>query len=143
MTASEKPARYLLTLSLIAFTTGCSMIGASKTVGPGLTSNQLRKTIAGNTVQGPLGPAVYDWYYTSDGKVRGDVGLEDKDSGTWLIKGDGIYCHQWSRFFDGIQRCYEWYKLEQSGQYLMKNVDADRHEDIEVFEVIEGNPYNM
>jgi hypothetical protein len=143
MTAIVGPAKYLLTVSLIAFTAGCSMIGASKTVGPGLTGDQIKKTISGNTVQGPLGPAVYDWYYTSDGKVRGDVGLEDKDSGTWLIKGANTYCHQWTKFFSGVQRCYEWFKLEQSGQYLMKNVDADRHEDIEVFEIIEGNPYNM
>ena len=133
----------MLTTSLAALVAACSMLGTPKTVGPALTGEQIEKLVTGNTIQGPLGPAVYDWYYANDGKVSGDVGYADKDSGRWRIKGANTYCHHWLKFFDGAERCYQWYKLDRSGQYLMKNVDGEHHEDIKVFEVMIGNPYSM
>ena len=141
MTRMRLPA--LLSISLAALVAGCSMLGSPKTVGPALTGEQIKKLVTGNTIQGPLGPAVYDWYYADNGKVSGDVGYADKDSGKWFIKDADTYCHQWQRFFDGAERCYHWYKLDRSGQYLMKSVDRERDEDIKVFEVIVGNPYSM
>jgi hypothetical protein len=71
---------------------GCSAFETSKSVGPALSGTEIKKLLGGNTIQGPLGPAVYDWYYTSDGKV---------------------------------------------------SIDVDRHDIIEVWEIIEGNPYSM
>ena len=133
----------LFGIALAALAAGCSMLGSPRTVGPALTGEQIKKLVTGNTIQGPLGPAVYDWYYADDGKVSGDVGYADNDSGKWHIKGANTYCHQWQKFFDGAERCYQWYKLDRSGQYLMKNVDSEGHEDIKVFEVIVGNPYSM
>ena len=135
-----KPVSSVLLAVLLG---GCGMFGPPKTVGPALTGEQIKELLVGNTIQGPLSIYVYDWYYTQDGKVRGDVGLMDKDSGTWLVKGTGTYCHQWMKFFHGAQRCYEWYKLEQSSHYLMESLEPAIYEDIEVSEIIEGNPYNL
>ena len=120
----------------------CASTG-NRIVGPPLTGAEIKKLIDGNTIQGPLGREMYDWYYQSNGQVTGVVGASDDDSGTWEIKDTNIYCHEWDQYFDGVRLCYEWYKLERSGAYVMRNVDADRAGDIEVWEVILGNPYNM
>ena len=132
----------LVTLSLIAVIASCASMQA-KTVGSALTDAEITKLIVGNTIQGPLGREMYDWYYQSNGQVTGVVGAADDDSGTWEIKDSVVYCHEWDQYFDGVRHCYEWYKLEREGEYLMRNVDADRAGDIEVWKVIQGNPYDM
>jgi len=114
-----------------------------KTVGPALTGSEIKQLIDGNTVQGPMGREMYDWYYQSDGQVTGVVGASDDDSGTWEIKDSKVYCHEWDQYFDGEKLCYEWYKQARSGAYLMINVDADRSSNIEVWEIKKGNPYDM
>lgn len=135
--------RLLLMISIATLMTACGSVG-TKTVGSPLTGAEIKKLINGNTVQGPAGGvAMYDWYYQADGQVTGVIHPSNDDSGTWLIKDSKIYCHEWDQYFDGVQHCYEWYKQEQSGRYLMKNVDADLGENIEVWTIIKGNPYNM
>lgn len=114
-----------------------------KTVGPALTGDEIKRLIDGNTVQGPMGREMYDWYYQSNGQVTGVVGASDDDSGTWEIKDSKVYCHEWDQYFDGEKLCYEWFKQERSGRYLLINVDADRSSNIEVWEIKKGNPYNM
>ena len=133
----------LLLVSLVSLMSGCGSMGGPKIVGPAFTGDEIRKLIVGNTLQGPAGTEMYDWYYQGDGAVTGVVGASDDDSGTWLIKNGNVYCHDWDQYFDGVQHCYEFYKLERSGQYIMKNVDTDRSGNIEIWEVIQGNPYNM
>ena len=135
--------RWSIVLAAMVVLSGCGSLGSPKAVGPAFTGDEIKKVIVGNTIQGPAGTVLYDWYYAADGKVTGVVGESDDDSGTWLIKNDKIYCHTWDEYFDGVQHCYEWYKANTSGHYIMKNVDTDRGADIEVWEVIQGNPYNM
>ena len=130
-------------LTLIGLLAGCGSLSGPKAVGPALTGDEIKKVIVGNTIQGPSGREMYDWYYAADGAVTGVVGASNDDSGTWLIRDKDVYCHTWDQYFDGVQRCYNWYKANTSGHYIMKNVDADRGENMEVWEVIKGNPYNM
>lgn len=108
-----------------------------------MSGDEIKKLIVGNTIQGPLGRDMYDWYYKGDGQVTGVVGAANDDSGTWFIKGSTVYCNEWDQYFDGVQHCYQWYKQERKGEYLMRNVDADRSGDLEVWKVIHGNPYDM
>lgn len=137
-----KFTRFLLTISLAASIAACAALEV-KLVGPALDEAEIKKLIVGNTLQGPMGSELYDWYYQADGAVTGVIGPSDDDSGTWLIKDSTIFCQRWDQYFDGVQHCYEWYKEERSGRYMMKNVDSDRGENINVWKVREGNPFNM
>ena len=142
MSKMSEQMRNFLGLSLVVLISSCASTEI-KTVGPPLTGDEVRKLIVGNTVQGPMGREPYDWYYQADGQVTGVIGAADDDSGTWLIKGSNVYCHEWDQYFDGVQHCYEWYKENLTGHYLMRNVDADRTSDIEVWKVRQGNPFDM
>lgn len=142
MLTLRKSTQFILSFALITLLSACGSMGV-KIVGPALTNAEVKKLIEGNTVQGPLGTAMYDWYYQADGSVTGVVGVSDDDSGKWSMQGSNTYCHRWDEYFEGVQHCYEWYKQERSGRYVMKNVDADRGENIEVWAIVEGNPYNM
>lgn len=133
----------LLMTPLIVLIGGCGSLGGPKIVGPAFSGDEIRKLIVGNTLQGPAGTEMYDWYYQGDGAVTGVIGASNDDSGTWLIKDGNVYCHTWDQYFDGVQHCYELYKVARSGEYIMKNVDVDRSENIEIWKVILGNPYNM
>ena len=135
--------KVLLMMSLPMLMVACGSLGESKIVGSALTGSEIKKLIDGNTIQGPAGGRMYDWYYQADGKVTGVIGASDDDSGTWLIKGANVYCHEWDQYFDGVQHCYQWYKQARSGRYVMTNVDDDRHADIEIWEVKKGNPFDM
>lgn len=142
MAALTKSTRLLLTISLAALIAACAAFEI-KLVGPALDEAEIRKLIVGNTLQGPIGTELYDWYYKSDGAVTGVIGASDDDSGTWFIKDSTVFCQEWDQYFDGVRHCYEWYKQERPGRYLMKNVDSDRSENIDVWKVREGNPFNM
>ena len=143
MSTLNSSTKLILTLSLTTLLAACGSLGP-KTVGPPLTGAEITKLIVGNTVQGPAGgQAMYDWYYQADGAVTGFIHPSNDDSGTWLMKESNIYCHTWDQYFDGVQHCYEWYKEEQSGRYLMNKVDADCGGNIDVWSIIKGNPYNM
>ena len=132
-----------LAVSLVALLAGCKALKGPEIVGSAFTGDEIRKVIVGNTLQGPYGTEMFDYYYAADGAVTGVVGAANDDSGTWLIKDDNVICQDWDQFYGATQHCYEFYKSSRSGQYIMKNVDAYRVEDIEIWEVIQGNPYNM
>jgi hypothetical protein len=134
---------FLLTILLVTLVAGCGSLGGPKIVGSAFTGDEIRKLIVGNTLQGPAGTQMYDWYYAGDGAVTGVIGASNDHSGTWLIKDGNVYCHRWDQYFDGVQHCYEFYKVERSGEYIMKNVDVDHGENIEIWKLIQGNPYNM
>ena len=108
-----------------------------------MTGEEIRKLIVGNTLQGPVGAQMYDWYYKRDGTMTGVIGADDDGDGTWLIKESNVFCQTWTQYFDGEQLCYEFYRLQESGKYLLKNVDADRSSDIEVWKLLIGNPFHM
>jgi len=134
--------KILLTISMTALIAACPTLGV-KTEGAALTGGAIKNLIDGNTLQGPAGTEMYDWYYQSDGAVTGVIGPSNDDSGTWLIKNSNVYCHTWDQYFDGVQHCYKIFKTERPGRYVMENVDADRGENIEVWKVIPGNPFHM
>jgi len=142
MHALIKTTRWLPAILLAALLGACAGSGV-KTEGPAFSAGAIRNLIDGNTLQGPMGMEMYDWYYQSDGAVTGVVGASNDDSGTWLIKDSNTYCHRWDQYFDGVQHCYKIFKTTKPGQYLMENVDADRSENISVWKVIPGNPYKM
>ena len=73
----------------------------------------------------------------------GVVGADDDGDGTWLIRDSNVFCQTWTQYFDGEQLCYELYRLEERGKYLLRNVDADRSSNIEVWKVRTGNPFHM
>jgi hypothetical protein len=137
-----KMMKLLLTILLAALLAACPALGV-KTVGSALSGEEIKALVDGNTLQGPAGTELYDWYYQGDGAVTGVIGASNDDSGTWLIKNSKVYCHTWDQYFDGVQHCYEFYKTEGSGRYVMINVDADRGENIEIWAVRKGNPFNM
>lgn len=142
MSVLIKSTRMLLTVSLAALIAACPALGV-KTEGTALSGGAIRNLLDNNTLQGPQGREMYDWYYQPDGAVTGVIGASNDDSGTWLIKDSNVYCHTWDQYFDGVQECYKIFKTTEPGRYLMVNVSADRGENIEVWKVIPGNPYKM
>ena len=103
-----------------------------------LSGDEIKKLITGNTVKGPIGARPYSFYYKPTGEAGGVIGGGGADSGTWKIKQGSVYCHMWTDYFDGVERCYEWHK--DGKRYVMKNVDADRSRDIPVWNIEKGNP---
>jgi len=101
-----------------------------------LPGDQIRKLIVGNTVIGPGYRTLYDFSYAADGQIYGGTGYST-DQGNWQIRDDNVYCHEWSTFFGGEERCYQWYDTG-NGRYLLKNVDVFRQYDVDVWRIEPG-----
>ena len=125
-------------LSLVALA-GCGGNKMNKPEGPALSGEAIKTLIIGNTVDGAIGAQAFSYYYKSAVSVSGTIGMDgDDDSGTWNIKDNDIYCNEWISFFDGVQRCYKWYKTERG--YILENVDSFRTQPLVVTGIREGNP---
>jgi len=118
---------------------GCAGNKIDKAEGPPLSGEEITKLIVGNTVNGAIGGQSFSFYYKTTVSVSGMIGNDgDDDSGTWEIKDGNTYCNEWIVFFDGVKRCYKWYKTERG--YILDNVDAFRLRPLVVYEVEQGNP---
>ena len=125
-------------LSLAAFA-GCGGNKMNKPEGAPLSGDEIKTLIIGNTVDGAIGAQSFTYYYKSSVSVSGTIGMNgDDDDGTWNIKNNDIYCNEWNSFFDGVQRCYKWYKTERG--YILENVDAFRTQPLVIYGIKEGNP---
>jgi len=108
-----------------------------------LDGDQLKQLIVGNTIRGAARASLFNIYYDANGQLsavfHGRELLAETDSGTWKIKNGNTVCHEFSQFFDGVERCYQWYKT--TGQrYVMHNVDVYRIDDLPVWNIRQGNP---
>jgi hypothetical protein len=101
-----------------------------------LSGDQVRALIVGNTVVGPLRGSLYDFSYAEDGNVVGAAG-GNTDAGTWRIRDGNVYCHEWSTFFGGYERCYQWYDTGK-GRFRLKNVDTFKVIDLYVWRIRPG-----
>lgn len=108
---------------------------ASAVEGP-LSGDQVRALITGNTAIGPVRGRLYDFSFLASGEVIGSAG-GNTDGGTWRIRDGNVYCHEWSTFFGGDERCYQWYDTGQ-GRYTLKNVDAFKILDLDVWRIRPG-----
>ena len=117
----------LVTLGIVLPVTGSE--------GP-LSGDQVRSLIVGNTVIGPVRGELYDFSYAANGDVIGAAG-GTTDGGTWRIRDSNVYCHEWSTYFGGNERCYQWYDTGQ-GRYTLKNVDRFKIIDLDVWRIRPG-----
>lgn len=101
-----------------------------------LSGDQIRSLIVGNTVVGPVHGKLYDLSFLASGEAIGDT-AGNTDAGTWRIRDGNVYCHEWSTFFGGYERCYRWYDSGE-GRYTLKNVDAFRVRDFNVWRIRPG-----
>ena len=101
-----------------------------------LSGDQIRSLIVGNTVIGPVRGQLYDLSFMAGGEAIGAT-AGNTDSGTWRIRDGNVYCHHWTTFFGGDERCYQWYERGQ-GRYTLKNVDAFKVLDQEVWRIRPG-----
>ena len=132
-------ARWSWAIYLLAFLSGCAGNKIDEPEGPPLSGTDITKLIVGNTVNGAVGAQSFSFYYKGPVAVSGVIGQQgNDDSGTWEIKGENTYCHEWITFFDGVQRCYQWYKTEHG--YVLDNVDAFHLRPLVVYGVEKGNP---
>ena len=109
--------------------------GGTAISGP-LRGEQIRALISGNTVSGPIYAKPYDFSYMAEGRVYGDID-SSTGNGVWRIRDGDRYCHEWSNFFAGVERCYQWYDVG-NGRYRMVNVDSFRIRNIEVWRIKPG-----
>jgi hypothetical protein len=93
-----------------------------------LSGDAVRSLIVGNTLKGSYTTKPLTIVFYADGLVRGSIGLTGSDSGTWEIQGDR-YCHEWSTYFSGVRRCYQW--IPEGDGYVLKNVDEFRARNIQ------------
>ena len=136
--AARMAAWSLAILSLIVLSS-CAGNKIDQPEGPPLSGADITKRIVGNTVNGAVGAQSFSFYYKGPVSVSGVIGQQgDDDSGAWKIEGENIYCNQWIDFFDGVQRCYRWYKTERG--YVLENVDAYHLRPLVVYGVEKGNP---
>ena len=121
---------YRITLTVLclagALLTGCA--GSSDIVKGDdyvpLSGDELRKLITGNTLRGNFRASPLIIAFHEDGRTTGRVGFTGAGRGTWSIEED-IYCHRWTTYFGGSERCYRWYRRPDNVYYL-DNVDTFR-----------------
>ena len=139
MNSSNPLYSVCLVAGLLVVLGGCAGSARNKPEGPPLTGVEIKNLIVGNTVKGAVGAESFTFYYQAPVSVSGVIGVQgDNDSGTWKIEGDNTYCHEWDVFFDGVQRCYKWYKTDRG--YVLENVDAFRVQPLVVYGIEQGNP---
>lgn len=130
---------WTLAIFSVILLSSCAGNKIDKPEGKPLSGIEISKLIVGNTVNGAIGAQTFSFYYKNSVSVSGVIGtLGDDGSGTWKIKDEITYCNEWDSFFDGVQRCYQWYKTERG--YILENVDAYHLRPIVVYEIKAGNP---
>ena len=138
-TRSRGDAAWFPVALLTIFLSACAANTMDRPSGPPLTGDEISKLIVGNTVNGAVGASSFSYFYKDVVSVSGTIGQQgDDDSGTWTIKGNDVYCNTWIDFFDGVERCYRWYRTERG--YIMENVDAYHLRPLIVYSVEKGNP---
>jgi hypothetical protein len=136
---SKRMIPWALALWSVLLLSSCAGSKIDKPEGKPLSSDEITKLIVGNTVNGAIGAQSFSFYYKSRVSVSGVIGVQgDDDSGTWEIEDHNTYCNEWDSFFDGVRRCYQWYKTERG--YILENVDAYHLRPIVVYDIKPGNP---
>ena len=124
---------------LLALLGGCAGNTLDEPEGAPLSGAEIKKLIVGNTVNGAVGAESFSFYYQAPVSVSGVIGVQGgNDSGTWKIVGEDTYCNEWDSFFDGVERCYQWYRTERG--YILENVDAFHQRPLIVYDIQRGNP---
>ena len=118
---SRKPRWRRFSCLTVAVATLLGIFNHQSLADEALTGDQIRTLITGNTLQGSFVTKRLTMVFYVDGVVRGAIGLQGSDSGTWEIEGDN-YCNEWVTYFRGVRRCYQW--IPEGEGFLLKNVDA-------------------
>ena len=92
-----------------------------------LSEQEFRQQIVGNTVEAAWWASRFRFWIGEDGVIRGQLGPAGADDGEWRIK-DDLGCYEWTHYFEGVERCYRWYR--SGDQVVLKNADAFRIRDI-------------
>lgn len=104
----------LLTASSISF--AASLSPMNKMQAQKVFSDKTITTIAAATLNDKLIANPFTGYFSKDGKASGK--FADKpdngpqaDTGTWMVKSNGMFCMTWEHWFDGKEKCLTFYKL--------------------------------
>jgi hypothetical protein len=135
MGRSDSQVRRLVRALSTALALGAAAVAGGAERGP-LDGERIRELIVGNTLVGPYYASLYQYTYTADGRIFGSTG-RGTDAGRWRIRDGNVYCHQWVELYDAEERCYEWYDTGD-GRLTMKNVDAFRQYDVDVWRIEPG-----
>jgi hypothetical protein len=100
--------------------------------GPGLTADQIRQQLVGNTGTGPISGSIakMSMYLGADGAALAKLptGLEQ---GKWRITNDNLLCTSWAKYREGQEYCQRVYR-DGEGYKLINN------NSIEVFTFVAG-----
>jgi len=111
------------------------------TVAPGptrMTSAEIKSTLANNTATGVArNGQTYYAYFGPTGQVRFQQD-DIRDTGTWRILPDGLFCSQMTRINDGAEQCYTLYR---NGQVM--TFDRPDGTPIGSFTALAGNPRDL
>lgn len=112
-----RPSRFAAALLALC------LLAAGASAQQALSGEATRLLISGNTLTGNFLARQLTIAFYPDGTLVGTLGLRGSDRGRWWIENDR-YCHRWSVYFGGEQRCYAW--VPQGEGYVAQNVDAFR-----------------
>ena len=111
-----------------------------------LNEGEVRELMVGVTEQG-VGPngSKYMVYRIESGEIRGKAWGswgQSKDTGTYTIAEDGLYCSEWKQWNDGRKRCWRVY---EEGDDIVYAAVSGGAKDMEVrkADIVEGNPENL
>jgi len=108
-----------------------------------LSAEELRSTIAGNSVYVGAGSSEFAAYHSSDGALTGKAwgtGQEQTGDGSWKVNDDGQYCRKWDNAWSGGKwGCFKVYRDgEQLQMERVSGAGANGPMKLE-----EGNPHEL
>lgn len=78
-----------------------------------MTAAEIRTAFTGNSLTGTAKDgSIFHVYFADQSTLRGiwrDGSVVDRDSGTWSVSDDGVYCSTWKNLRDGTEKCWRIY----------------------------------
>ena len=105
---------------------------ASSAAETAMSGEEIKEAVVGNALTGGYAARPYTFYFEPTGALIGTA----PNHGRWRLEGD-VYCHIWTEFFGGVERCYRWFGTADG--YHLKNVDPYRYWDI-TGKIVPGRP---
>lgn len=109
-----------------------------------MSADEIRNAFVGNSLAGTAKDGSRFYVYFPDQTTLRGVWTKgsyvDRDSGTWSVTQDGVYCSEWNVLRDGGEKCWRIYR-GAGGDLTWFLPDGTNDDDDSM--IVAGNPGNL